>query len=143
MNRYRSAALFPLFLLIVVMTAGGLMSSPGGVASAPGGDKAGPPGNVWRPAPGAPAFVDGEVLVGFNASARAQDRANERANLGAASVRRFRSGAEHWRLGPGVSVGQAIDRLKLDFDRVIPIHYPADNRSVAKAELMRAGGRGN
>ena len=37
----------------------------------------------------------------------------------------------------------AIDRLKLDFDRVIPIHYPADNRAVAKAELMRAGGRGN
>jgi glyoxylase-like metal-dependent hydrolase (beta-lactamase superfamily II) len=37
----------------------------------------------------------------------------------------------------------AIDRLKLDFERVIPIHYPADNRAVAKAELMRAGGRGN
>ena len=35
----------------------------------------------------------------------------------------------------------AIDRLKLDFDRVIPIHYPADNRAVAKAELLRAGGR--
>jgi hypothetical protein len=34
-----------------------------------------------------------------------------------------------------------IDRLKLDFDRVIPIHYPADSRAVAKAELMRAGGR--
>ena len=37
----------------------------------------------------------------------------------------------------------AIDRLKLDFERVIPIHYPADSRAVAKAELMRAGGRGN
>jgi glyoxylase-like metal-dependent hydrolase (beta-lactamase superfamily II) len=37
----------------------------------------------------------------------------------------------------------AIDRLKLDFDRVIPVHYPADNRAVMKAELMRAGGRGN
>ena len=34
-----------------------------------------------------------------------------------------------------------IDRLKLEFDRVIPIHYPADSRAVAKAELMRAGGR--
>ena len=37
----------------------------------------------------------------------------------------------------------AIDRLKLDYERVIPIHYPADNRAVLKAELMRAGGRGN
>jgi glyoxylase-like metal-dependent hydrolase (beta-lactamase superfamily II) len=37
----------------------------------------------------------------------------------------------------------AVDRLKLDFERVIPIHYPADNRAVARAELMRAGGRGN
>ena len=36
-----------------------------------------------------------------------------------------------------------VDRLKLDFERVIPIHYPADNRAVLKAELLRAGGRGN
>jgi glyoxylase-like metal-dependent hydrolase (beta-lactamase superfamily II) len=36
-----------------------------------------------------------------------------------------------------------LDRLKLDFDRVIPVHYPADNRTVARTELMRAAGRGN
>jgi len=36
-----------------------------------------------------------------------------------------------------------IDRLKLDVDRIVPIHYPADNRVVRKAELMMAGGRAN
>ena len=36
-----------------------------------------------------------------------------------------------------------IDRLKLDVQRIIPIHYPADNRHVTMAELMRMAGRGN
>jgi glyoxylase-like metal-dependent hydrolase (beta-lactamase superfamily II) len=36
-----------------------------------------------------------------------------------------------------------IDRLKLDVQRIIPIHYPADNRSVGLAELMKMVGRGN
>lgn len=36
-----------------------------------------------------------------------------------------------------------IDRLKLDVDRLIPIHYPADNRVVMKADLMRYVGKGN
>ena len=31
-----------------------------------------------------------------------------------------------------------IKRLKLDVDRIIPIHYPADNRRVDIAELNRA-----
>jgi glyoxylase-like metal-dependent hydrolase (beta-lactamase superfamily II) len=34
-------------------------------------------------------------------------------------------------------------RLKLDYDRIIPIHYPNDNRKVMKAELTRAIGKGN
>ena len=34
-----------------------------------------------------------------------------------------------------------IERLKLDVERIIPIHYPADNRKVTKAELMRMVGR--
>ena len=38
---------------------------------------------------------------------------------------------------------EAIDRLKLDVQRIIPIHYPADNRNVSIAELMRVVGRGN
>jgi glyoxylase-like metal-dependent hydrolase (beta-lactamase superfamily II) len=36
-----------------------------------------------------------------------------------------------------------IDRLKLDVDRIIPIHYPADARKVSKAELMMAVGKAN
>lgn len=34
-----------------------------------------------------------------------------------------------------------IDRLKLDVNRFIPVHYPADNRVVTRAELMRWIGR--
>ena len=33
-------------------------------------------------------------------------------------------------------------RLKLDVDRIIPIHYPADGRVVRRAELMRTAGEG-
>ena len=36
-----------------------------------------------------------------------------------------------------------IDRLKLDVQRIIPIHYPADNRNVGSAELMKMVGRAN
>ena len=38
---------------------------------------------------------------------------------------------------------ESIDRLKLDVQRIIPVHYPADNRHVSLAELMRVVGRGN
>src|SRR5262247_4190146 len=30
-----------------------------------------------------------------------------------------------------------VERLKLDVNRIIPVHYPADNRVVTRAELMR------
>jgi glyoxylase-like metal-dependent hydrolase (beta-lactamase superfamily II) len=36
-----------------------------------------------------------------------------------------------------------IERLKLDVQTLIPIHYPADGRKVGVAELMRAVGKGN
>ena len=35
-----------------------------------------------------------------------------------------------------------IERLKLDVQRLIPVHYPADNRKVGMAELMKVVGRG-
>ena len=41
-----------------------------------------------------------------------------------------------------VNLMDNIDRLKLDVDRVIPIHYPADNRKVPLAELKKVTGRG-
>jgi glyoxylase-like metal-dependent hydrolase (beta-lactamase superfamily II) len=36
-----------------------------------------------------------------------------------------------------------LDRLKLDVETIVPVHYPADGRTVAMAELLRAVGRGN
>ena len=35
-----------------------------------------------------------------------------------------------------------LDRLKLDVETIIPIHYAADSRKVTKAELLRGAGRG-
>lgn len=34
-----------------------------------------------------------------------------------------------------------IERLKLDVETIIPVHYPGDGRKVTKAELMRVVGR--
>ena len=34
-----------------------------------------------------------------------------------------------------------IERLKLDVDRIIPVHLPADNRVITRAELMRMVGK--
>ncbi|HXP84750.1 MAG TPA: MBL fold metallo-hydrolase [Bryobacteraceae bacterium] len=34
-----------------------------------------------------------------------------------------------------------IDRLKLDVQRIIPVHYPTDNRVTTTAELMKAVGK--
>jgi glyoxylase-like metal-dependent hydrolase (beta-lactamase superfamily II) len=42
-----------------------------------------------------------------------------------------------------VNLAANIDRLKLDVDRIIPIHYPADARKVSKAELLMAIGKAN
>jgi hypothetical protein len=34
-----------------------------------------------------------------------------------------------------------IQRLKLDVQRIVPVHYPADNRVITMAELARWAGR--
>lgn len=39
------------------------------------------------------------------------------------------------------NIADNIKRLKLDVQRVIPVHYPADNRNVTLAELMRMAGQ--
>ncbi len=36
-----------------------------------------------------------------------------------------------------------IERLKLDVQRIIPVHYPADNRKTTMAELLTAVGKGS
>ena len=40
-----------------------------------------------------------------------------------------------------LSLVDNIDRLKLDVQRIVPVHYPADNRVVTMAELRRWVGR--
>jgi glyoxylase-like metal-dependent hydrolase (beta-lactamase superfamily II) len=42
-----------------------------------------------------------------------------------------------------VNLLDSIQRLKLDVQTLIPVHYPADARKVTMAELMRAIGKGN
>lgn len=39
------------------------------------------------------------------------------------------------------NLAEVIDRLKLDVKRVIPVHYPSDNRVVSFAELQKMAGR--
>jgi glyoxylase-like metal-dependent hydrolase (beta-lactamase superfamily II) len=36
-----------------------------------------------------------------------------------------------------------IERLKLDVERIVPVHYPADNRKVMNKELLVAVGKSN
>ena len=36
-----------------------------------------------------------------------------------------------------------IERLKLDVERIVPVHYPADNRKVMDKELLIAVGKSN
>jgi glyoxylase-like metal-dependent hydrolase (beta-lactamase superfamily II) len=40
-----------------------------------------------------------------------------------------------------VSLLDNIQRLKLDVQRIVPVHYPADNRVVTMAELTKWVGR--
>jgi hypothetical protein len=40
-----------------------------------------------------------------------------------------------------VSLVDNIRRLNLDVQRVVPVHYPADNRVVTMAELTKWAGR--
>jgi len=40
-----------------------------------------------------------------------------------------------------VSLLENIERLQLDVQRIIPVHYPADNRVVTLDELKRWVGR--
>jgi glyoxylase-like metal-dependent hydrolase (beta-lactamase superfamily II) len=42
-----------------------------------------------------------------------------------------------------VSLLDNIQRLKLDVQRIVPVHYPADNRVVTMVELTRWVGRGS
>lgn len=40
------------------------------------------------------------------------------------------------------SLAANVERLKLDVQRIVPVHYPADNRKVSMSELQTAVGKG-
>ncbi len=85
------------------------------LAVASGPNQGGPPGHLEGKgnvvADERAPYVEGEILVGFHPGTRGSERANARAMVQATRVHTFRSGAEHWRLGPGVRVEQAIERM--------------------------------
>lgn len=56
-------------------------------------------------------FIEGELLVGFRPGTRGSERSSARASVNATRLHTFRSGAEHWRLGPGRTVERAIHAL--------------------------------
>src|SRR5688572_3864352 len=69
------------------------------------------PGATQRK-PGRPSsYAPGELLVKFKSGADDLDRGVARAGVGAASLSKFRSGGERWRLGHGVSVERAVEIL--------------------------------
>ena len=96
---------------------------------------AGPPdpgasGLVW-PAPASPPFAEGEILVKFKPHRADHQAALERARFGAIARHHFRSGAEHWVLGPGVTTAAALEALARD-----PAVEYAEPNYVLSADLV-------
>ncbi len=86
---------------LIFLSLGSLLLTP---ATPPGGG----PGKSHPLAPHFP----GEVLIKFNHAAGPSDRASARAQVAAQRIHQFHSGAEHWKLGPGVSTETALQRMK-------------------------------
>jgi subtilisin family serine protease/sugar lactone lactonase YvrE len=123
------------------------------------------------PPAGLPPFAPGEVLVKFRAGTKAADKEAARAAMVAVSagsgatpggptagsaapgaVKRwtFHSGAEHWRLPPGLSTEQAVARLAARADveyaepnyRVMADRLPDDPRLAEQYALHNTGQTG-
>ncbi|HKY33809.1 MAG TPA: S8 family serine peptidase [Candidatus Polarisedimenticolia bacterium] len=92
MSRARLALLSFALIALILSVAGG---APSGAASGP----------ALAP------HVPGELIIKFKPAARGLERAGAMAQINASHVRTFRSGAEHWKLGPGVKVEQAMSRM--------------------------------
>jgi subtilisin family serine protease len=57
-------------------------------------------------------FIEGEILVKFRSETPAASRGALRLDVAGSVRRRFASGAELWRLGPGIAVPDALARVK-------------------------------
>ncbi len=102
MNAPRSVARRLLILLASAVAAAALGLVPASVPPSPPGG--GP--SRYRP------HLPGEILLKFKKQARPADRAAVRAKVAARRLRRFRSGAEHWKLGSGLTAEKAIALLE-------------------------------
>ncbi len=109
--RQRGWALLALTLLLVAFNFGG---PPPGAATSPWG-----------------SYVPGEVLLKFHPGADGASTARIRADLGAQTLNAFASGAEHWKLGPGVDVDEAIARLEAS-----PLVAYAEPNYVLQADVI-------
>ncbi len=73
---------------------------------------AGPPAAARQtPSAGGALYVEGEILLKFQPGVKAIGRSNAQSEMNAQRVHTFASGAEHWKLGPGVTVEDAVRRL--------------------------------
>ncbi|HEU5181951.1 MAG TPA: choice-of-anchor D domain-containing protein [Candidatus Polarisedimenticolia bacterium] len=70
-----------------------------------------PPGKGNGTPPLAP-HAPGEILVKFNRETGPSEKANVRAQVAGSRLRTFQTGAEHWKLGKGVSTEAALERLR-------------------------------
>ncbi|MBI3451205.1 MAG: S8 family serine peptidase [Acidobacteria bacterium] len=84
-------------------------------------------------------FVPGEVLIRFKPSGVGLARASALAELNALPLKKFPSGAEHWKLGPGVSVEDAIGRMS----RRPGVEYAEPNYYVVPATIPNDPNFGN
>ena len=91
----------------------------------------GPPVESVPDSEGSPAFVPGELLVKFKTRAQSLDLAVAQVELNAQSLRAFHSRAEHWRLGPGVSVEDAVQQLKAN-----PLVEYAEPNYILTADII-------
>jgi hypothetical protein len=85
-----------------------LLVALAGLVTLTGGEPPGPAAGNEFPAP----FVPGEVLIRFAPEAGAIQTEDIRIQLGADQLHRFLSGGLHWKLGPGISVEEAIARFQ-------------------------------
>ena len=116
-----------LFLAIGIVFAGWVVpaaATPAGSAATSAANPIGGQAGMsvpWRmPEPqgarggGFGPHVPGEVIVKFKSAVSPVERGRMRTQLGARRLRQFRSQAEHWSLGPGVTTEQAIERYRGD-----------------------------
>jgi subtilisin family serine protease/DNA-binding beta-propeller fold protein YncE len=102
MNAPRGVARRLLYLLAAVVAGAALGLVP---ASTPPSPPGGGPAR-YRP------HLPGELLLKFKKQALPSDRAAVRAQVAARRLRRFRSGAEHWKLGRGLTTEKAVALLE-------------------------------